>query len=167
MTSSILPDYLTLKEVATLLGVSERRVRQLAEAGKIAGKDKLFLRKDVEALHKDRTDQVPRTFVATRTEAAIALRAFDLFKAGRTLRDVMAELQLTPQRVRALHREYVTPLGGRSPQSEDQKNREEDEFIKQFQQDQAARRAKADRDHQDRMIEIEDLARLRKEKGKR
>lgn len=159
-------EFLTLNETAAALEITRVRVRQLVIAGKITPKDKKFARKDVEALRKVRGGSAPRTYTDPRTEASIALRAFELFKAGRTLQAIMGELQLTPQRVRVLYREYVTPLGGKPPPSDDDRDREAEETIEVFQRDQAARRVKNDREHQERMRELEDL-RATTKKGSR
>ena len=163
---------ITQKEAAAILGVTTERVRQFVIAERLKpvriakGARPLFEAADVEALRASRAT-TPHAAVIPRAESVVALRAFDLFAEGRTLRDVMAALDLPPQKVRALHKEWATPLGGSTPKAApavptfaelaEASARDADVQVSEFERAQAARRAKHERDHAERMRELEEL----------
>ena len=168
-------EFLSLNQAANQLGVSAMRVRQLAAEGKLPFVGKRFARSAVETLRKEREKGAPRIRNTSRTEAALSLRAFALFKAGLKLEDVMRELELTPQRVRALYKEWQTPLGGSAPRAlpplptfaelSERSEKEGVAFASEFDRDQVERKRKAERDHADRLHEHEQIAeRIRERK---
>jgi excisionase family DNA binding protein len=95
---------LTRDEVAERLGVHKSTVRRLE--GKALhpvrrGRRFVFDAKEVEALEARQTTQSPSE------DGEMAARAFELFEAGKTFRQVVIALRITPDRVKGLYRSYA------------------------------------------------------------
>lgn len=83
------------------------------------------------------------------SEIDLVLKAFALFGRRASLPAIVAELRLTPAKVRALYAEYTTPLG-HAPKKYVPPNydAEREAWIADFEREQAAKRLEADREHQ-------------------
>jgi hypothetical protein len=96
---------LTRKQVAQRLGISETSVRRLEGTRLhpiVRGRFVHFDRQEVETFAEKKSQD------RTKSDAGeVAARAFELFRAGKDLREVVIELRQTPERVRQLHREYA------------------------------------------------------------
>ncbi len=159
-------ELLTTLEAADVLGISRPRLQQFVYNGRLkpvvkgaAGKGPAkFARVDVETLKAERGS--PKV-ILSRTDGAVAKRVFALFELGRTLPQVVAELEISPIKVRALYREWATPLTREVPPSLEDKARkdaaEREQFQRDFDREQAERRAKVDREHAERMRELDKL----------
>jgi DNA-binding CsgD family transcriptional regulator len=115
---------LSRSQVAKRLGVSIGTVRNLEKAGHLrpskANGVNLFDPKEVAALRGARDREHPGRALRRDGEGEIAARCFDLFAEGKSVRDVVRELRLTPATARALRREYIAgDVDPRPPPSEE------------------------------------------------
>ncbi len=109
---------ITGREVALALGVTPARVRQMRSEGKLsplAGSPAafpLYPLSEVERLRERQEDPVeaPRAFAQLRTGVDEAIDAFKLFESGASIGEIVLELRMIPAKVRALYREWSTPL---------------------------------------------------------
>ncbi len=104
------PERMTRKEAAERLGVSLSKVRTME------GKElhpirengvNYFARAEVEALV--RVGAAPSRPKGVLAEGQLAARVFVLLDAGKNLRQIVTELEVPPDRVRALYREWSVP----------------------------------------------------------
>lgn len=113
------------EEVAARLKVSVPTVRRLEARGELhaqvgAHGTRLYALAEVEAL-------AARRRAKTRDEGEDAARAFALYRAGKGVREAVAELGLTPEEARYLWAEWRTPLGAPSPPRPRTRTRAEEE----------------------------------------
>jgi MerR HTH family regulatory protein len=95
-------------ETRRLLGCSRALLRKYERKGRLhpvrdARGDRLYARAEVLRLCEQRSS-------IAHVEGQVAARVFDLFNRGTPLPDIVIETGLPPRTVRALFREYTTPL---------------------------------------------------------
>lgn len=150
---------ITVQQAADALNVTPSRVRQFVVEGKLKDfgtKNRpRFDESEVEELRKARGSGVPRGVHSPRTEAEVAIKAFDLFRAKKPIDAIMKELHVTPAKVRALYAEFLTPLGHQPRKLATFASVDErDTWAEEFDKEVAARRAEADREYQRKMKRI-------------
>lgn len=116
----------TRPRVAERLGVSVASIRRLEGSVLHPVRDAdgiwLFRFEEVEAVSQQRRGKVRRQ---APDPGAIASRAFQMFEGGRNLREIVIELHVTPQAVRALYDEWLIGLDdGRVLRDTERQNRE-------------------------------------------
>jgi hypothetical protein len=111
---------LTRTQVGEIVGVSEPRIRQLEEQGKLhATIDERgvhrFDKKEVRAYAVKRAARIAERgspgVQRSDGRAVIAAEVFQLFKQGVELPDIVILLSISPTLVRELYSEYTLPLG--------------------------------------------------------
>ena len=121
-------DRLTRKQVAERLGVSHSKVRTME------GKElhpvrengvNYFDAAEVEALA--RAGAAPTRSKAELTDGQLAARVFRLLDAGKNLREIVTELEESPDRIRALYREWAVPDFAEGERQRQRREREEDQ----------------------------------------
>ncbi len=104
------PDRLTRKQVAERLGVSLSKVRTMEGKELHPTRDNgvnYFAVAEVDALA--RAGAAPVKKKGALTDGQLAARVFRLLDAGKNLRDIVIELEESPERIRALYREWSVP----------------------------------------------------------
>lgn len=101
-------DRLTRKQVADKLGVSISKIRTME--GKelhpiIENGVNYFAPAEVDALSR----RAPARPKGSLTDGQLAARVFRLLDAGKNLRDIVIELEESPERIRDLYREWGVP----------------------------------------------------------
>ncbi len=116
MATSHHGELLTRTSVARLLGISERRVRQLRDQGKLHPTTNregvhFYERSEIMKLAAARANSSDPRLRKKGVPVILAARVFEMFDNGATLSQIVQDTQQTPDVVRALYVEYSTPLG--------------------------------------------------------
>lgn len=113
---------LTMGEAAKALGVSRGRVYALVQRGQLVpvgyvpsaqGPSACFDPKEIASRKNAKAAAGTAGIVMAdpKKNAHLTTRAFELFRAGRSLEECVAALQESPSTVRKLYAEWQTPLG--------------------------------------------------------